>query len=59
MHAKKFVTSIQKLTHTPYLLGRVTDDGQILKLFRACKKSRFGLKGAKSAMRFKQVQRFI
>ena len=29
MHAKKIVTSTQEKTYTPYLLGRVTDDGQI------------------------------
>ena len=29
MHAKKFVTSNKEKTHTPYLLGRVTDEGQI------------------------------
>ena len=29
MHTKKFVTSTQEKTHTPYLLGRATDDGQI------------------------------
>ena len=30
MHANKFVTSNREQTHTPYLLGRGTDDGQIL-----------------------------
>ena len=29
MHAKKYVASTQEQTHTLYLLGRVTDDGQI------------------------------
>ena len=29
MHAKKFVTSNKEKTHTPYLLSRVTDEGQI------------------------------
>ena len=42
MHAKKFVTSIQKLTHTPYLLGRVTGDGQILKLLQPVKSQDLG-----------------
>ena len=30
MHAKKFVTSNKEKTNTPYLLGCVTGDGQIL-----------------------------
>ena len=29
MHPKKFVMSTQEYTHTPYMLGCVTDDGQI------------------------------
>ena len=33
MHAKKFVMSNQEYTHTHYLLGRATDDGQILDFY--------------------------
>ena len=42
MNAKKFVTSTQEYTHTPYLLGRATDDGQILKLLQPVKSQDFG-----------------
>ena len=50
MHAKRFVTSTQEQTHTPYLLGRVTGGDQTdYVTFTACKKSRFGLKRGKKA----------
>ena len=42
MHAKKFVTSTQEQTHTPYLLGRVKDDGQISYLLQPVKDQYLG-----------------
>ena len=42
MHAKKFVTSNKEKTHTPYLLGRVTDDDQISELLQPVKDQYLG-----------------
>ena len=42
MHAQKFVTSTQEYTHTPYLLSRVTDDGQISYLLQPVKSQDLG-----------------
>ena len=47
MHAKKFVTSTQEQTHTPHLVGRATDDGQISWLLQPVKSQDLGWKGAK------------
>ena len=55
MHAKKFVKTYQEETHTPCLLSRATDDGQISPV----KSQNSVKKGQKGAMHFERVQNLM
>ena len=55
MQPKKFVTSTQEKTHTPYLLGCVTDDGQISSLLQPVKSQDLGKKAQSVSNRCKDL----